>query len=222
MKIFIIFILFYLVGYLSYKISYLVHELGHLISATLVGWNVISMQIGNYGIFKRADGWSFERKYYSLSRTLIISPIEITKNNFFMKFLFVTISGYLMNIIFIIFLAVYCINSSGLIRYIILVGLIVSIITLIQTLKCEYNDKGLSDSLAIKLLVQKKSREDMLKILLFESEIFKDIKYYEDLENEMFFYPEKYKLPEVGDGLSKEIYYLVELMSSRSYNLKSK
>ncbi len=211
------FLIFIIIIYLSYWVSYLIHEIGHLISAKLIGWNVIFMQCGYYGIYKRVNGWTIERKNYLQNNTLIIFPIDIKRTELLKKYLLILYSGYISNILFIILLISFYFKTAGIFKYLIFIAMVISLIVLIHTLEYNCTGEGISDSLLIKLLKSKNTRFYLLEILLYENEIFKYIYFYEDLENELFFKPKKYKIPLVKerDGQYKIINQIIKLIISR-------
>lgn len=213
------FLIFIIIIYLSYWVSYLIHEIGHLIVAKLIGWNVIFMQCGYYGLYKRVNGWTIERRNYLQNNTLIIFPIDIMHSELLKKYLLILYSGYISNIIFITLLINFYLKAEGILKYYIFILMITSSIVLMRTLKYNYNIEGVSDSLLIKLLKSKNTRFYLLEILLYENEIFKCIHFYEDLEDELFFKPKKYKIPIVKerDGEYKIINQIIKIIISR-YN----
>ncbi|OCX00569.1 hypothetical protein BBG10_08795 [Streptococcus dysgalactiae subsp. equisimilis] len=163
---FLIFII--IIIYLSYWVSYLIHEIGHLIVAKLIGWNVIFMQCGYYGLYKRVNGWAIERRNYQQYNTLIIFPIDIMHSELLKKYLLILYSGYISNIIFITLLINFYLKAEGILKYYIFISMIISSIVLMHTLKYNYNIEGISDSLLIKLLKSKNTRFYLLEILLYE------------------------------------------------------
>lgn len=176
------FLIFIIIIYLSYWVSYLIHEIGHLIAAKLIGWNVIFMQCGYYGLYKRMNGWTIERRNYLQNNTLIIFPIDIMHTDLLKKYLLILYSGYISNIIFIILLITFYFKTEGIFKYYIFISMIISSIVLMHTLKYNLTVEGISDSLLIKLLKSKNTRFYLLEILVYENEIFKCIHFYEDLE----------------------------------------
>lgn len=176
------FLIFIIIIYLSYWVSYLIREIGHLIAAKLIGWNVIFMQCGYYGLYKRMNGWTIERRNYLQNNTLIIFPIDIMHTDLLKKYLLILYSGYISNIIFIILLITFYFKTEGIFKYYIFISMIISSIVLMHTLKYNLTVEGISDSLLIKLLKSKNTRFYLLEILVYENEIFKCIHFYEDLE----------------------------------------
>lgn len=217
MSMFSQFLIFLITIYLSYWVSYLIHEIGHLIPAKLIGWNVIFMQCGYYGIYKRVNGWDIERRDYLQNNTLIIFPIDIKRTELLKKYLLILYSGYISNILFITFLISFYFKAVGIFKYLIFIAMVISSIVLKHTLKYDYTDEGISDSLLIKLLKSKNTKFYLLEILLYENEIFKYIYFYEDLEDELFFKPKKYKIPLVKerDGQYKIINDIIKIIISR-------
>ena len=218
------FLIFLIIIYLSYWVSYLIHEIGHLIVAKFIGWNVIFMQCGYYGLYKRVNGWTIERRNYLQNNTLIIFPIDIKRTELLKKYLLILYSGYISNIIFITLLISFYFKTEGIFKYYIFISMITSSIVLIHTLKYNYNIEGISDSLLIKLLKSKNTRFYLLEILLYENEIFKYIYFYEDLEDELFFKPKKYKIPIVKerDGEYKIINQIIKIIISRYSGMELK
>ncbi|WP_297281357.1 hypothetical protein [uncultured Anaerococcus sp.] len=175
------------------------------------------MQCGYYGIYKRVNGWTIERKNYLQNNTLIIFPIDIKRTELLKKYLLILYSGYISNILFIILLISFYFKTAGIFKYLIFIAMVISLIVLIHTLEYNCTGEGISDSLLIKLLKSKNTRFYLLEILLYENEIFKYIYFYEDLENELFFKPKKYKIPLVKerDGQYKIINQIIKLIISR-------
>lgn len=212
MSIFIKILIFLAVGFLTYKLIYIIHELGHLISAIFIGWKAIFTQFGKYGLYKRVGGWSFEKKDYAQYNTLIIFPVKIKDRKFLLKYLLMMISGYISNILFIGLLILFLHKFNGLVKYLLFTATLVSFLVLLQTLRYAYNNEGVSDSLIVKLLISKATRKEMLTILLYKNEIFKDIKYYEDIESNLFSKPKEYKLPVLSENLDQDLYMIIELI----------
>ena len=218
------FLIFIIIIYLSYWVSYLIHEIGHLIAAKLIGWNVIFMQCGYYGLYKRVNGWTIERRNYLQNNTLIIFPIDIMHSELLKKYLLILYSGYISNIIFIILLITFYFKTEGIFKYFIFISMIISSIVLMHTLKYNLTVEGISDSLLIKLLKSKNTRFYLLEILLYENEIFKCIHFYEDLEEELFIEPKKHKIPLVieRDGQYKIINQIIQIIISRYSGMELK
>lgn len=218
------FLIFIIIIYLSYWVSYLIHEIGHLIAAKLIGWNVVFMQCGYYGLYKRVNGWTIERRNYLQNNTLIIFPIDIMHTDLLKKYLLILYSGYISNIIFIILLITFYFKTEGIFKYYIFISMIISSIVLMHTLKYNLTVEGISDSLLIKLLKSKNTRFYLLEILLYENEIFKCIHFYEDLEDELFIKPKKHKIPLVNeiDGQYKIINQIIQIIISRYSSMELK
>ena len=218
------FLIFIIIIYLSYWVSYLIHEIGHLIAAKLIGWNVIFMQCGYYGLYKRVNGWTIERRNYLQNNTLIIFPIDIMHTDLLKKYLLILYSGYISNIIFIILLITFYFKTEGIFKYYIFISMIISSIVLMHTLKYNLTVEGISDSLLIKLLKSKNTRFYLLEILVYENEIFKCIHFYEDLEEELFIKPKKHKIPLVNerDGQYKIINQIIQIIISRYSGMELK
>ena len=207
--------------YAIFHISYFIHELGHHLSAEMLGWRTIFFQFGHWGVFRRKSGWKLEKRDYTSYQSCSFINDDSSDSKILKENLIVQSSGYLFHLLLLMVLSIFAICFSGIIRYLFASCLVVSFLIFIDTISKKWEDGvGCSDYVFIKLLYNKDSRPYAINMLKLEKEVFSEIRFLEDIEENRMTYPVKNKLQEIPQGQSIYLHKLHEFLLEQLCHIK--
>jgi hypothetical protein len=118
-------VLLLLIFYLGFLFHVTIHEAGHFIAGKLSGYTFVSFRVGSFTLIKK-DG-KIIRKKYNVAGTggqCLMSPPDVSDENYRYPYVFYNMGGGLMNIIFgSLFLFIGLANDSGLAFIIVILGI---------------------------------------------------------------------------------------------------